>query len=76
MPHLQDADTPEGVALRRAIRACLLTGKDYKSLKNILATEDALLEKEQRVAGVPPPPGFREQYAAYMAGQEGNADGL
>jgi hypothetical protein len=75
MHDLEDVDTPEVVALRQAIRACLLTGEDYRSLKEILATEDALLEKEKRAAGVPAPLSFREQYATYMAEQRGNVDG-
>jgi hypothetical protein len=43
MPDLEDIDTPEVVALRKAIRAALLAGDDYRSLKNVLATEDELL---------------------------------
>jgi hypothetical protein len=41
----EETGTPEVTELRKAIRACLLTGEDYRGIMDILATEDALLEK-------------------------------
>jgi len=76
MPELHDVDTPEIIALRKAIRAALLAGEDWKSIRDITATEDELLIQERKAAGVPPPAGFREQYAAYIAEQEGTTDGI
>jgi len=48
-----DVDSSEVAALRQAIRVALLTGEDYRSLKNILATEDELLLREREAAGTP-----------------------
>lgn len=41
-------NTPELVAFREAAHACYLAGEDYKTLKNIIATEDELTPLEQR----------------------------
>jgi hypothetical protein len=47
-----DMDTQEIAALRKAIRACLLTGHhSFSGLKDILATEDGRLEEELKAAG-------------------------
>jgi hypothetical protein len=64
---MNDLDTPDIVAQRKAIRACLLSGEGYEDLVDILANEDSRLEAEQRAAGVPPPPRFAEQYKAYVS---------
>ncbi|MGA2852236.1 MAG: hypothetical protein ABSE46_24795 [Terracidiphilus sp.] len=60
---LDDFDSPEVVALRAAIRAALLAGESFSSIKDILATEDGILDEERAAAGVPAPPSFREQMA-------------
>ena len=49
-----DMDTQEIAALRKAIRACLLTGHhSFSGLKDILATEDGRLGDEREAAGQP-----------------------
>lgn len=61
MPDLESWNTPEIIALRKAIRACLLSGHSFSGLKDVLATEDGILEEEREAAGKSPPASFREQ---------------
>src|ERR1035438_2942037 len=50
MDDLENVDTPEVAALRLAIRACLLAGKSYHSLTEILETERVQQHVQNRAA--------------------------
>ena len=69
MPDLDDVDSPEVTALRLAIRAALLAGEDYRSLRNILATEDELLLQERGAAGTPSATDFTGTVAYDFTGE-------
>jgi hypothetical protein len=46
---------PEIIELRKAIRVCLLAGHRFKELRDVLATEEGVLDQELKAAGTPRP---------------------
>jgi hypothetical protein len=59
-------NTPELVAFRAAAKACYLAGEDYKTLKEIIATEDELTPLEMRKIDPDDVSTFSEQLVRYQ----------